>query len=156
MATTTRSTPLGAFLDDGFSTKIAFADDPDVSFWEKSVQPAGLDGGDAIEVSNMFNTTYRTFAPRSLVTLTTVSVVAAWDPWVWSQILALINTNGNITITFPNTDTLDFFGFLQTFEPQDQGEGEQPEANITITPTNRDVNGDEIAAVFTTSQGTGT
>lgn len=142
--TTARQTPGGTKLDDGFSTKIAFAADPDVSFWEKSVKPPGIDGGDAIDTTTMHNTTWRTFAARALRTLTESSITVAYDPKVYDQIVALINVNGWITVHFPDGSILNFVGFLRSFEPGDNSEGAQPEATISITPTNI-LNGVETA-----------
>lgn len=152
---TSRSTPVGTKLDDGFSTLIAFADDPDVSFWEKTVQPPGVDGGDAIETTTMHNSTWRTMAARQLKTLTEVAVTAAWDPLVYDQIVALVNVEGLITVHFPDTSTLDFYGFLKDFVPGDNVEGEQPEADITIIPTNWNPNsGVEAGPTFANNSGT--
>ncbi len=152
---TPRVAPVGVFLEDGFSTKIAFAIDDNVSFWEKTVAAPGVDGGDVIETSTMHNTTWRTMAPRSLLTLTEFSLTVAWDPFVYDQIISLINADDSITITFPDGDTLDFFGYMRLFEPQDLEEGSQPEANITIVPTNTDpVDGSEEAPVLTATTGT--
>lgn len=136
MTTTARSTPGGSALEDGFSVKIAFAADPDVSLWEKSVQPPGVDGGEQIDVTTMFNTDWRTFAPRSLKSLTELSIVAAYDPAVYDQIVALINDNGWITVHFPDGSKLDFVGYLKNFAPQALQEGQQPTANCSIVPTN--------------------
>lgn len=154
-STTTRQTPSGIKLDDGFSTKIAPAADPDVSFWEKTVQPPGIDGGDAIDTTTMHNITWRTMAPRALKTLTECSVTAAYDPNLYNSILSLINLETSWTVRFPDGSTLDFFGFLKNFEPQEHQEGEQPEANITIVPTNQDpTTGAEAAPVLTNVAGT--
>lgn len=154
-ANTDRTTPAGTKLDDGFSTKIAFAADPDVSFWEKTVQPPGIDGGDPIDTTTMHNTAWRTMAARALKTLTESSLTVAYDPVVYDQIIALVNVEGAITVHFPNGDTLDFFGFLQTFEPDSNEEGSQPEATITIVPTNVDPSdGAEAAPNYITSAGT--
>ena len=131
-----RTTPVGTALDDGFSTKIAFQADADVSFWEKTVTPPGIDGEDAIDISTMFNTAWRTFSPRSLKTGTDASGTVAWDPAVYTQIIALVNVNTLITVIFPDTSSLDFYGFLQSFVPGEMSEGEQPEADITIKVTN--------------------
>ena len=76
-AITARTTPAGIMLKDGYSTKIAFAADPDVSFWEKTVKPPGIDGGDGIEQTTMHNSAYRTMRSRSLKTLTEASGKAA-------------------------------------------------------------------------------
>lgn len=136
MTSTARTTPVGTKLNDGFSTQIAFAADPDVGFWERTVKPPGLDGGEPIDITTMFNTTYRTFAPRQLKTLTPITCTVAYDPAVFDQILALINVNGWITVHFPDTSTLDFVGFLKSFEPAENAEGNFPLATITIIPTN--------------------
>lgn len=147
---TARSTPLGTSLDDGYSTKIAFAADPDVSFWEKTVQPPGVDGGDAIETTTMHNTAWRTMAARALKTLTPSSLTAAYDPKVYDQIIALINVEGLITVHFPDGSTLDFYGFLRNFVPQSHEEGSQPECEIEIVPTNvNPATGAEAAPTFT-------
>ncbi|GIW60121.1 MAG: hypothetical protein KatS3mg087_1187 [Patescibacteria group bacterium] len=149
MATTARTAPTGKRLSDGFSTKIAFAADPDVTFWEISVTPPGWDGGDKIDDTTMFNTAYRTFAPRKLIEGTDISAVVAYDPKVINEILALINVNGWITVHFPNGDTLDFVGYLKSFVPSELSEGERPTADITIVVTNRLDTGVETAPVFT-------
>ncbi len=153
--TTTRSTPVGAKLQDGYQTLIAFAADNDVSFWEKTVTPPGLDGGDPVETTTMHNTTYRTFAPRNLITATDVQTVCAYDPVVYDQIIALINIAGAITVNFPNSDTVDFFGFLRSFTPSEIAEGSQPEATVLIHVTNYDpTNNVEAAPNYKTSSGT--
>ncbi len=153
--TTPRVAPVGVRLSDGFSTKIAFAQDDDVSFWELTVQPLGLSGGDAIEITTMHNVTYRTMAPRSLITATPITLTVAYDPFVYDQIIALLNVDGDITITFPDTDTLDFFGYLQEFTPSENEEGTMPQASITIQPTNFDpADGSEQGPVLTATTGT--
>jgi hypothetical protein len=133
---TPRVTPGGIKLDDGYSTKITFAADTDVSLWEKTVKPPGIDGGDAIDTTTMHNTTYRTMASRALKTLTESSVKCAYDPDLYNQILALVNNETAITVTFPDGSTLAFWGYLRTFEPDDLTEGSQPEATVNISPTN--------------------
>jgi len=135
---TARITPPGIPLGDGFSTKITLAGDPNIDFYEKTVQPPGYDGGDAVETTTMFNATWRTMRPRKLMTVTEVKSTAAYDPTVYSQIEAQINIETTITITFPDGSTIAFYGYLKAFEPSDVEEGEQPEAEITIQPTNWD------------------
>lgn len=153
--TTARATPAGIKLDDGFSTVIAMAGDPDISFWEKTVKPPGIDGGDAVETTTMHNTVWRTMSPRALRTLTECTFTAAYDPGVFDQIVNIINYEQGFTIHFPDGSTLDFYGFLKNFEPQDMSEGAQPEASITISPTNQDpTSGAEEAPVLTSVAGT--
>lgn len=138
-ASTVRQTPAGRHLDDGYSTKVAFARDPNVEFWEKTVKPPGLDGGEAINITTMHNVTYRTFVSRSLITMTNMNTVAAYDPFVYTSIVNnLINQEGSVTCHFPDGSKIDFFGFLMSFEPSEHSEGEFPEATIEIVPTNLD------------------
>lgn len=154
-ATTARVAPTGIRLDDGYSTKIAFARDSNIQFWEKTVQPPSVDGGDAIDTTTMHNATYRTMAARSLITLGESKCTVAYDPDVYNAIIQLVNQEGAITVSFPDGSTLSFFGFLSKFEPGDLAEGEQPEADVTIIPTNWDpVNRVEAAPVLTSVAGT--
>lgn len=139
-ALTARGTPAGNFLSDGFSTKLAIAALPTVSFWEKEVQPPGIDGGEPIDTSTMHNLAWRTFVSRSLMTLTPFTLKAAYDPNVFatSQIQSLINREGAMTISFPDGSTLSFFAFTQKMEPEANVEGTFPTVSITICPTNYD------------------
>ena len=150
-----RVNPQGIKLDDGFPTFIVFAADPDVSLWEKTVKPPGLDGGDPIDTTTMLNDNLRTFASRSLKTMTPMTTTMAYDPKVFSQLLTLINVETTITVRFPNGDTLAFYGYLRSFEPNEISEGEQPTASVTIQPTNQDpTTGNEENFVLTLSGGT--
>ena len=152
---TVRQSPGGIKLDDGYQTLVTFASDPDIEFWEKTVQPPGIDGGDAIDTTTMHIDEWRTMAARALKTLTESSLTVAYDPILYTSILALINVETTITITFPDGSTLAFYGFLRSFEPSEMSEGEQPEATVNITPTNFDpVNFVEADPVLTNVPGT--
>lgn len=154
-AASVRSQPAGIKLKDGYKTVITFAADVDIEFWEKTVKPPGIDGGDHIEQTTMHNTSWRTMAPRSLRTLTESTTKAAYDPVLYTSILALINLETTVTVRFPDGSTLAFYGYLQKFEPDDLAEGTQPEATITITPTNFDpVNHVEASPVLVAVAGT--
>jgi hypothetical protein len=137
MTTTSRQAPGGSRLLDGYQTLIAFAADPDVSLWERTVKPPGIDGGDEVDTTTMHNEEVRTFGPRSLKTMTASTFTAAYDPEVYDQIMALCNENGWITVHFPDGSGIDFAGYLKTFEPADISEGEMPEATVTIVCTNQ-------------------
>lgn len=153
--TTARTTPSGIKLTDGYQTLIAPAADPNIAFWERTVQPPGMDGGDMIDTTTMHNTTYRTMSPRSLITLTDMSVTAAYDPNIFNEILSILNVETSWTVHFPDGSTYDFFGALRTLEPSENTEGEMPELTITISPTNQDPQTKaEAAPVLTSVSGT--
>jgi hypothetical protein len=135
---TARQTPAGIRLDDGFSAKITFAADPDVSLWEVEVTPFGADGGDAIDTSTQHNTVWRTKSARALKEMTDGSFSAAYDPAVITQLVALINVETTVTYTFPDGSTWAVYGYLRSFTPGALVEGAMPMADCVLTPTNYD------------------
>jgi hypothetical protein len=135
-------------IDDGFATLIEFAEDSDVQMWEKEVTPPGVSGGGENDTSTMRNSTWRTRSPKGLITLSESSLVVAYDPAVYDEIIAMVNVNQEITITFADDSTLVFWGWIDEFTPGAAVEGEQPTAELTIIPSNQDADGDEIAPVY--------
>lgn len=138
-----------ARLDDGFSTVISFASDTTVLFYEKEVTPPGVAGGGAIQTSTMLNTAWRTKKPKSLKDLTPGNLVVAYDVGVYPEIIALCQVNNLITVTFPDTATVAFWGWLEAFNPSALVEGEQPTAEITVETSNENDSGVETAAAYT-------
>lgn len=138
-----------SYMNDGYQTLIGFADAGSILLKEKEVTPPGISGGGANDTTTMVNTTYRTRAPKSLKTLTDSSFTASYDPAVYDTILAQVNNNQLITITFPDTSTYAFWGWLDEFTPNAQVEGEQPTAEITIIPSNQNDSDVETAPVYT-------
>lgn len=126
-----------ALQTDGHSTTISFASDPTVLFEEKEATPPGVEGGGENDTTTMANTAWRTRQPKQLKTLSPASLVVAYDPATLTEILALINVNNLITVTFPDTATWEFWGWMDTFTPSANVEGEQPTADITIIPSNQ-------------------
>jgi len=138
-----------ARLDDGYQTLISFANNPTVHFWEKSVTPPGMDGGGPTATTTMHNTQLRTFAPKFLVTMTEGSMVCAYDPVVYDEIITnLLNQNQLITVTFPDGSTVQFWGWVDKFTPNEHTEGEQPTANVSIQPSNQNDSGVETLPVY--------
>lgn len=149
-ATTARATPAGTKQTEGFSTTIAFAEDSDISIWEKTVQDLGATIGDKIDITDMHNTAYRTFAAKTLKEILDSGFTAAYSADQLSQILAVLGVEGAITIHHPNGGTTDFFGYLASFEKEPNAEGEQPVATAVIVVTNIDPSdGAEQAPVYT-------
>jgi hypothetical protein len=136
-------------IDDGFATLISFSADSAVQMWEKEVTPPGVSGGGENDTSTMRNTTWRTKSPKGLISLSESSFTAAYDPAVYDEIVAMANVNQLITITFPNGDTLVFWGWIDEFTPGALVEGEQPTADVTIIPSNQNASGVETAPVLT-------
>lgn len=137
-ATTVRGTPLGFYWPDGCVTKIAPSSHPTVSFWEKTVQPFGWDGGDPINTQTMHSGNRVTKHPRCNQEATDVNVVAAYGPNLLAVINSLVNNNQPWTITYPDGTTESFWGWLRSFQPQPFAIGEFPEAEFVIIVSNWD------------------
>lgn len=152
---TARGTPAGIPLREGFHAKITLAANTTISFWEKTVDPPGLDGGPPIDQTTQFNTLYRTKWPRTLIDVNAINIPdAAYDPNLYTQVLTIINTNTVITVSFQDGSTLAFYGYLQSFNPNPQREGEQPSCSLVFVPTNMDSSYAEQAPVMTSVAGT--
>lgn len=138
-------------LDDGHSTRISFADNPTVKFYEKTVTPPGMDAGGANDTTTMRNTSLRTKAPKKLKTMTDMTSTVAYDTDVFdpTEVWDMIGENQEITITFPEGETLKFWGWLDKFQPSEVREGEQPTATVTIVCSNQDDDGVETEPVYT-------
>jgi hypothetical protein len=139
-------------IDDGFPTTIDFAaiaSGTSLLFWEKEVTPPGVQGGGENDTTTMRNTTWRTKAPKKLKTMSPMNFIASYDPAVYDQILTLIQTNTQITVTFADGSTLVFWGWLDEFTPGASVEGEQPTATCTIIPSNQNASKVETAPVLT-------
>jgi hypothetical protein len=132
-------------MDDGHSTTVSFSENTAIKLWEKEVTPPGVDGGGANDTTTMRNEVWRTQAPKKLLTLTDGSFTAAYDPTVLPEIIAMVNVNQQITITFPDGEVETFWGWLNEFKPNANQEGAQPTAECTIIPSNQDDLGAETA-----------
>lgn len=136
-------------MNDGHSTLVTFSADSSVALKEKEVTPPGVSGGGENDTTTMHNTTWRTRQPKQLVTLSECSFVAAYDPAVYDEIIAMINVNQQITVEFPDGSTLVFWGWIDEFTPNRHVEGEQPTAEVTIIPSNQNNSGAETAPNYT-------
>lgn len=132
-------------LDDGFKTLISLGG---TNLWEKSVTPPAMEGGGEVDTTTMRNTNWRTKNPKKLKTMGESSFTAAYDPAAYNTLLAQVNVNQLITVTFPNNATLRFWGWLDSFAPGELVEGEQPTADCTIICSNQNASGVEVAPLY--------
>lgn len=140
-----------ALLTDGFATLISFANFPAVKFYEKTVTPPGMDGGGPNDTTTMRNTSLRTRQPKKLKTMTTIKARCAYDSDVFdpAEVWAMINVLQLITVIFADGAEIQFWGWLDKFEPEESKEGEQPTAMITVECANQDTDGAEQEPDFT-------
>ena len=142
-----------AIQTDGFSTTIAFSASASgvlltTLMKEQELTPPGIAGGGGNDTSSMRNTTWRTKQPKSLKFLTDSAITVFYDPAILDELVATINVNQSIVITFPDSSTITFWGWIDDWSPNAKVEGEPPTAAITIIASNQDSSGDEIAPSY--------
>ncbi len=139
-----------SYLTDGFSCTIGFASGSsgvELAVKEKSVTPPGVSAGGAIDSTTMRNSIYRTKVPKKLIDMANSSLEVQYDPACYDEIIAMIGDNQLITITFPDSSTLAFYGWLDEFVPNALVEGEEPTAGLTLICSNQ-TDGTETAPVY--------
>jgi hypothetical protein len=141
-------------LRDGFSTTITLTG-AGTTFWEKTVQPPGIDGGEPIDTTTMRNEHLRTKWPRSLYDVTPMELNVAYDPTVYNTIKSEVNKNQEMVTTLPDDTTITWWGYLKTFTPEALEEGKEPAARITLVPTNVNDSNEETPPTVTDAGGTG-
>ena len=135
-------------LKDGFRTIITLANLPLVKLYEKEVTPPPISGGGPIDITNMRSAGWRTAAPKQLKSLGQVSASCAYATECIEQIMAQIQVNQIITVTFPDTSEIEFWGWIDSFTPSAHKEGDQPVAAVVFHPSLTNVDGVETAPVY--------
>lgn len=157
-AHTSRVTPAGFKMPEGFKALFAMAQKPSIQLWERDLTPLGIDGGEPIDTTTQFNSAWYTMAFRKLKKGEPLEIVCAYDPDVYNDIITYINWNQGLTFWFPSGDSIDFWGAMTKFSPQQLKIGEFPLANVTIVPSMTDdsnpTNVVESAPVYHTAPGT--
>ena len=131
-----------AVLTQGHGTRIYFLTTPILWFEEKSVHPPAIDGGEPIDTTVDIAAVQRVSlsAPRAKVKMgTEINLVVAYDPRVlnyYSELNHAIGLNQYIVCEFSDTSQLKFLGWIQKFNVNAMREGEQPEASVTISISN--------------------
>lgn len=140
---------------DGYGARITLQTSG-ITFNEKSVTPAGVDGQDPVDVTTNAKTTYREKYPRALKELTNGSGTVAYDPAQTAAITAAVNVKQVIRVDFLEGDCCSFYGFLKSFQPGELGDGEQPTAEIELVPCGVNAAGTEEGINYYTTTTTTT
>jgi hypothetical protein len=136
-------------LNDGFATLVTFSGLPGAKFYEKTVTPPSFNIGKSIDTTTMHNAQYRTIAAAKLKSTGNMKLVCAYATDVILQIQAILGQIQLITVTFPDTSTLAFYGYIDSFTPGTIEEGKQPTADVEIIATNTKTSGTEASPVYT-------
>lgn len=134
-----------ALLVDGYKTTINLT--ADLVVLEIEVTPPAIDGGEPIPQDHMQSGFLSIFFPRKRRRLAPFTLMVAWNSFAYNQItqsvtpnavagmIASVNKNQSMTITFSDGATLSFWGFVSKFEPGTMKDGERPTATLTIVPS---------------------
>lgn len=142
---------MSQLLQDGYPTLISFSANPNITMKVKEVTPPSIEAGGKMDRTSMHNTRYRTASPKRLVTLGDGSVKVFWgtDLYSTTQVDAMIGVNQLITVTFPDSSTYAFWGWIDSFKPDPMREGVPPEATMVVVPSNLNSSDEETAPVET-------
>lgn len=143
-------------LPEGFQLKLVSNTLPTACYFEVAVKPPGLQVG-AIDQTTMYNSNVRTKLPAKLKEWMAITGTAAWGPKVFSAADvrdALMGRNSSWTCYFPDGSYLDFWGWLDQFDPQETQDKNRPIANITVEISNLDTAGNIVEPVYFDVSGT--
>lgn len=121
-----------AWVFDGFPTTTSIGG---TDLKEVAVTPPALDGGEAIDVTTMRNTNYKTVVPRRVYQLGEMRITAAYTVQKFYNLLQQVNTIQDISFTYPDGHTVTFKGYIREVKPDALQEGQMPRLSITIRPT---------------------
>ena len=110
----------------GFRIKLV---NQNLEFYEKTVQPKGLDGGDPINITTNDNTEKESQAPRKLSTDTDAQITHTYNAADKALYEAAVNQSDDILQIFSDDSTEAARpGWLRSFTPESAEKGSQPMA----------------------------
>ena len=154
---TARTTPTGYQIPDGYRTTIACAAAPAFQIWEQTVKPGGLEAGEPINNTTMFNTRHRTKRAPKLMDYTPITGKGAYDPDILNNNQAedLIGFETSFTIHYSTGDTRTFWGYYAKLDFDEMKEKELPMVTYEIVETDWDpVENIEAGPVYAAAAGT--
>jgi hypothetical protein len=152
---TARQTPFGHRLKNGFKCFYTCAAAPKLSIWETECTPLGMDAGDKVNTTTMWNNTVVTYAAGELIDFTDAQFTGAYDPKLKTQLITILGVESTWTCTYSNGDTESFYGYLKTANFASMQRNVMPMGTFTVVATNTDpINDTEEVPVITLAGGT--
>lgn len=97
-----------------------------IVFYERSVQPVGFEGSDKVNKTSSQSTpeasgvVIKEFTPGSFVEMSPGAASVLYEPDKMDTILAAINVEGSVVVTFKDGSTITTTGWLKSFTPTGQ------------------------------------
>ncbi len=136
-----------AFEPSGTTMIISPEDGGSWEIYGVEITPPAWDGGDAIDITTLGNTEFRTKMAQTLKDIGECSFSCHYDPSVFAT--APINKNGSIAITIPDWGTLTFMGYLRSLTPNALTVGDAARMDGSIVVTNTTISGTGASRVIT-------
>jgi len=115
----------------------------------KSLGAVGATGGDPIDATCLSNVEFVTKQPQTLKEIPDIAFACLYTPSELAAVLAEINVNQIISITFAAGEgSLTFWGYLKSYEPKEAAKGEDWQATGVVVVTNLDATGAEVGPQF--------
>jgi len=106
------------------------------SIEEVTLKGLGADGGDALDASHLANVLYKTKKPQTLIEIPDLTGTGHYNPANQAAMIAEVNKNQSLVLTFSGVGTITFWGYLKSFDP-DEGEiGSTWNSTFAIVVTN--------------------
>ena len=151
---TARQKPSGCPMPDGYQTLVTLGvGEANLNVWERQVKPNAFDGGDPIDTTTMHNDIWRTYHPRSLKKVDSLTLTCGFQGSAINTLNGLVNSTQSITVQFPDGTAFAFYGWIQKMEFAELKEGEFPEVTITVFASNTDNACYEEGPAFGTEHG---
>ncbi len=141
-------TPTGTMLEDGFVCVHEIDGYPTIQLWQKEVTPPGWEGGGEINLTNMHCVRFRIAAPKKLITIKGAQMVCFYDTEIITDLADVIQLNALITTTFADGSKHKWWGWLDSFVPNSNSEGKDPNASCVFGHSNRNDSGVETGPVW--------
>ena len=132
--------------NDGVGTTITWTTNSTFVLLKISITPPELDGGGPIDLTGLDNTAWRTSAPKTLKDVNQIKFEGRMDSSLYTQ--APINSNDLITITYPDTSSNAFWGWLDKLTPGDSVEGDKMMVTGIIEVSNLNGSAVETAPAY--------
>lgn len=128
-------------MKDGYRTLLTFAGINNAEYAEVTVKPPGINGRGPIDITSMRNNKVTTKWPKALIDFSNCQSTVQWNPAFFPQIRDfVVNKNQRISVQLPTGNAMVFYGWVDSWEPNDHREGEVPLATLGIVVSNN--NGD--------------